>query len=143
MSIRFPAGLAAVSACALISAAAEPGVVEFRETRPLGKLPARIEQLYHLPVTFEEAPYDENHELFSEVCKNGHLFRYPAWKPIRFDISQPASEATQPSDVQAQPPPTAAGVTQSAVTEYNASGIPADSTSFVTAITSTSSQPEG
>jgi hypothetical protein len=125
MSPRFFAAIAAISACTLsFAAAAGPSVVEFHESRPLAKLIGQLWDSHNFLITYEEAPYDEDTELFTDIYKNGVHFRYPAWRPVSFHIPQRSPEADQTSTSQGKAAPTAESVAESAVAEYNASGNP-------------------
>lgn len=123
MSIRLRIGLMAIAGCTLVFAEEKPGLVEFHESRPLGKLVGQLWKSKFL-ITYEEAPYDESTELFTDTYANGTRFRYPAWKPITFHIPQAAHDGPRVAGAQGRAAPTAESVAESAVAEYNASGNP-------------------
>lgn len=99
--------------------------VEFHEARPLAKLTFQLTQHSGLLITYEEAPYDEATELFTDTYANGRRFRYPAWRPITFHgILPPLSGSPKDSGSTETAPAIAAAIAESAVAEYNASGNP-------------------
>jgi hypothetical protein len=127
MSIRMIRALVALTALVVWSPRPLPAAtaddIEFHESRPLGKLTAELGSRYSYLVTYEEAPYDEGAELFTNAYANGRRFRYPAWKPITFHGTAPKT-ATSGSGSLEQGSAAAATVAESAVAQYNSSGNP-------------------
>ncbi len=105
--------------------AADPGAIEYHESRPLGKLTGELWERYGLLITYEEAPYDEKAEIVTDVYANSRRFRRPTWKPVTFHgIGPGLADVRRGPPAAEEPPPDAASIAKSAIAEYNSSGNP-------------------
>jgi hypothetical protein len=71
------------------------------ESRPLGKLAARLVTQFGYFVTYEDAPCDER-ELRTDVYPNGKRYRYPSWTPMSFNLHSRSDGITGESKPEAR-----------------------------------------
>ncbi len=98
----------------------------FARPRPLMAVCAELREKFGLSIIYEDAPYDGDRELDSEIIpRNGSKALTPKWKPITFhmpsDLPTLAERSTSKATVD---PRTAFAVVQTLVNQYNESGNP-------------------